>query len=171
MMRIAAIIVAILISLSVETRAADTFSNQALDEEIARFLTALEFGEEAKLMYAKVISGGELDSKTAQALAQVSERRFVELAVPAFRSLVSLQEAKEMADFYNSDAMRQMLAEQKHSGGNAPPTATNQAQAAAVETFMRSQAGQAALRVQRAMSEPEFAEKLNDALEQELQKE
>lgn len=168
-MKLIAIVFSILISISADAFAADNARSAELDNEIARFLTALEFGQDAKVTYAEAASRGDIDAKTAKAIAMISEKRFAELAVPAIRSLVSLEEAKEMANFYSSAEMRAMLAEQKRSGRDAP-VATDRKQAEAVLAFMRSKAGQAAVRLQKAMLEPEFLAALGSAIDQELLK-
>jgi hypothetical protein len=169
MMKIRVVAAAILIFLSAGAMAAEKAGVAALDAEIARFLTALEFGTEARAAYAKAVESGELDDETARALSKITAQRFVELAVPAFRRLVSLEEAKAMADFYNSDAMRAMLDEQKRSGSPAPVARTPE-HAAAVQRFVSSKAGQAAMRIQQELSAQSFLEQFETALQKELEK-
>jgi hypothetical protein len=137
------------------------------DVEIARILRALDFGEDAKALFAKRISRGDLDAETTRLLGSITEEQFVEIAVPLFRSVISTEEAKELATFYESDAMQAMLAEQKLTGSSAP-VATTREQAVAVRAFNSSRAAQTLTRVQEALRKPELLQSLVAAIERHL---
>lgn len=137
------------------------------DAEIARILRALDFGKDAKVLFTKRISQGDLDVETARLLGSITEDQFVEIAAPLFRSVVSTEEAKELATFYESDAMQAMLAEQTRTGSGTPVATTRQ-QAAAVRAFNSSNAAKTLARVQEALRKPELLNSFVAAVERHL---
>lgn len=140
----------------------------SLNAEVVRFLHAWGFGKEVKDFFAKAVSRGALDEQTGRAIAQLSDHRYAELAAPVFRSFISKEEARELADLYSTEEMQVMLEEQRRSG-SAAPVARTPKQAAVVEQYMRSSAPQTTARLRDAMSDPTTADQFNAALAQELQ--
>jgi hypothetical protein len=137
------------------------------DAQIARILRALDFGEDAKLLFSKRIARGDLDAETTRLLGSITEEQFVEIAAPLFSSVISAEEAKELAAFYESDAMQAMLAEQKRTGSSAP-VATTREQAAAVREFYGSRAAQSLTRVQESLRNPDLLSAFVTAVEKHL---
>jgi hypothetical protein len=167
MKRFAAAVVACLMMCSA-TMAADKDAEE-LDAQITRFLVAIDFG---KMMKGAILGGipeGDRGDPTVRALTQLPEQRYAAAAASIFRSEVSLENARKIAQFYTSETMRKVHASQNAKGVDAAVVVTP-AEYAEYQAFMKTEPGRAAVRIAESFGEPQFQEKFLAALDKEISK-
>lgn len=140
----------------------------AHDADLNQVLSAIDFGAEVKASLREAIPEEELrKDKGLQAVLKLADDRYIVAAVPLLKSVVTAPEARQMAQFYQSETMRSIYRQQKANGNPQINANITPAQKAEFDAFMTGDGGRAVMRMMERMATPDFLEKLIGTLEKE----
>jgi len=121
-----------------------------LDAEIVRFLHEVQFASSTRHGIEVAVAKQGQSNAWLRAVLAASDDEIIEAVLPAYRKQFTLQQIRDVADFYDSDAGRAITQQQVAQVDNVNATLhLTKAQQEATDRFMASEAAKALRRTQQ----------------------